>query len=284
MGKNKDDPIEAAKLFCVPDFIGDMCKAIGSRIRGAVSSVSFDNFHKNSARIITQAVFGLDDKSGIAKEELRFPANNLVVTSIDVKSVEPSDQRTRDSLQKSVTLAIEITTQSQEAAAKREAERVDQEARGRLERQKIDDDAKAEGARKNLLELQGESTAVESTGQAKAEAQSRAEAARIEAESELERLKAARDAEIKFLMDQNNLEVEKAEKIANIETNKFKSMVDAMGSDTIKSIASGPQDHQVKMLQALGLQSTLITDGKNPVNLFNTAQGLLGSMSGQSHA
>ena len=42
------------------------------------------------------------------------------------RSVEPVDQRTRDSLQKSVTLAIEITTQSQEAAAKREAERIEQ--------------------------------------------------------------------------------------------------------------------------------------------------------------
>ena len=30
-------------------------KAIGSRIRGAVSSVSFDDFHKNSARIIKVA-------------------------------------------------------------------------------------------------------------------------------------------------------------------------------------------------------------------------------------
>ena len=40
-----------------------------------------------------------------------FPANNLlVVTSIDIQSVEPVDQRTRDSLQKSVQLAIEITT------------------------------------------------------------------------------------------------------------------------------------------------------------------------------
>ena len=45
------------------------------------------------------------------------------------RSVEPVDQRTRDSLQKSVTLAIEITTQSQEAAAKREAERIEQLAR-----------------------------------------------------------------------------------------------------------------------------------------------------------
>ena len=76
-------------------------------------------------------------------------------------------KKTRDSLQKSVTLAIEITTQSQEATAKREAERVDQEARGRLERQRISDEAEAEKTRKNLLVLQAESAAVESTGQAK---------------------------------------------------------------------------------------------------------------------
>merc|ERR1712200_48107 len=177
------NPVEAAKLFCVPDFIGDMCKAIGSRIRGAVSAVSFDNFHKHSAKIITHAVFGIDEKTKVAKEELRFAANNLVVTSIDVKSVEPSDQRTRDSLQKSVTLAIEITTQSQEAAARREAERTEQESRGRLERQRIEDEALAENSRKELLSLQAESAAVESTGQAKAEAFSRAEAARIEAEA-----------------------------------------------------------------------------------------------------
>ena len=64
-------------------------------------------------------------------------------------------------------MAIEITTQSQEATAKREAERVDQEARGRLERQRISDEAEAEKTRKNLLILQAESAAVESTGQAK---------------------------------------------------------------------------------------------------------------------
>jgi major vault protein len=46
------DPKEGAKLFSVPDFIGDMCKAIASQIRGAVSAVSFDDFHKNSARCL----------------------------------------------------------------------------------------------------------------------------------------------------------------------------------------------------------------------------------------
>eukprot|EP00095_Tigriopus_kingsejongensis_P002569 snap_masked-scaffold274_size229011-processed-gene-1.5 protein:Tk02569 transcript:snap_masked-scaffold274_size229011-processed-gene-1.5-mRNA-1 annotation:"major vault" len=291
--KDTSNAEEAAKLFCVPDFVGDMCMAIASRIRGAVSGVSFDHFHKNSAGIIKLAVFGVDE-GRTPNEELRFAANNLVVTSIDIRGVEPVDQRTRDSLQKSVTLAIEITTQSQEAAAKREAERVDQEARGRLERQRIGDEAEAEKSRRCLLTLQAESAAVESTGQAKAEASSRAEstrieaeaavesarlraqAAKIEAESELERLRAAREAEIQFLTEQNRLEIDKADLMAKIETEKFQNMVQALGTDTIKAIATGPQDHQVRMLQSLGLSSTLITDGRTPINLLSTATGLVG--------
>jgi major vault protein len=73
--------------------------------------------------------------------------------------------------------------------SRHEAERLEQEAKGRLERQKISDEAEAEKARKELLELQANSAAVESTGQAKAEAQSRAEAARIEGEAAVDQAK-----------------------------------------------------------------------------------------------
>ena len=52
------------------------------------------------------------------KDRFSFSTNNLVITSIDIQSVEPVDQRTRDALQKSVQLAIEITTNSQEATAR----------------------------------------------------------------------------------------------------------------------------------------------------------------------
>ena len=54
---------------------------------------------------------------------------------------------------------------------KHNAERLEQEARGRLERQKITDEAEAEKARGDLLQLQAQSAALESTGQASAEAQ-----------------------------------------------------------------------------------------------------------------
>ena len=56
----KSNEDEARKLFSVPDFIGDMCKTLASRIRGAVAGVTFDEFHKNSARIIRGSVLGYD--------------------------------------------------------------------------------------------------------------------------------------------------------------------------------------------------------------------------------
>uniref|UniRef100_A0A672F5Q0 Major vault protein n=1 Tax=Salarias fasciatus TaxID=181472 RepID=A0A672F5Q0_SALFA len=296
--KSRTDLAEAAVLFSVPDFVGDACKAIASRIRGAVASVQFDDFHKNSNRIICSAVFGFDEKLAV-RSSLRFSQNNLVISSVNIQSVEPVDQRTKDALQKSVQLAIEITTNSQEAAARHEAERLEQEARGKLERQRITDQAEAERARKELLELEALSAAVESTGAAKAEAQSRAEAARIqgeaavneatlkaeaqkiEAEAELQRLMKAREQELNYKKEMDRLDIEKQERLAQIESERFAQLVKILGSDTLTEMARAGPELQVKMLQALGLKSTLITDGSSPINLFTTANGLLGALPGQ---
>jgi len=38
--------------------------------------------------------------------------------------------------------------------------------------------------------------------------------------------------------------------------------------------AAGPR-RQAKLLSSLGIQSTLITSGNSPINLFNTAKGLI---------
>ena len=100
----------------------------------------------------------------------------------------------------------------------------------------------------------------------------------MQQESELERLTAAREAENKFIREQNELEISKAGDMANIETEKFKNQVDAIGSDTLAAIATAGPDMQVKLLQSLGLKSTLITDGSSPINLFNTAHGLVGAL------
>jgi major vault protein len=284
---------EGAKLFQVPDFVGDTCKAIASRVRGAVAGASFDAFHRNSAKIIRSAVFGMDENEKI-RSQFHFSANNLVITNIDIQSVEPVDQRTRDSLQKSVQLAIEITTKSQEASARQESQRLEQEAQGRLERQKISDEAEAERSRKQLIQLQAESAAVESTGQATAEAKARAEAqfiegqaavkqaqmsaeaTKIKAESELNSEKAKQIAEVEHLKSLNELEVTRARKLAEIEADKFGQIVEAIGASTIKAMAESGPAMQAKLLGGLGLKSFLITDGNSPINLFNTANGLTG--------
>ena len=75
------------------------------------------------------------------------------------------------------------------------------------------------------------------------------------------------------------MEISKTTQISEIETGKFKKMVDAIGAGTLKDMATAGPELQLKMLQALGLQSTLITDGNNPINLFNTANGLIGALS-----
>jgi len=289
----KKNDEEAFKIFQVPDFVGDACKAIASRVRGSVAQASFDEFHKKSARIIRSAVFGLDT-NGKVKNKFQFSSNSLVITNIDIQSVEPVDQRTRDSLQKSVQLAIEITTSSQEASARHEAQRLEQEAKGRLERQKIADEAEAEKSNKDLLQLRAQSAAIEATGQATAEAKARAEAAQIEgevsvtqsklkaeslkisSEAELEENIGRQQAEIVHKSSLTDLELLRAREMAAIDAKKFKDTVDAIGADTIAAIAQAGPEMQAKLLQGLGLHSLMITDGSSPINLFNTAQGLIG--------
>eukprot|EP01133_Synstelium_polycarpum_P020471 gene20471-24564_t len=282
-----------SRLFATSDFTGDLCKATGSLVRAAVAASTFDNFHKHSSEIIHTAVFGKDTE-GKPCDQLLFETNGLVITNIDVQSVEPVDQRTLDSLQKSVQLAIEITTKSQEATARQEAERLEQMARGELERQKIVDEAQNEKSRSNLVRLQAQSASVESTGQAIAEARARAEAALIATDSEVKQAKLECQAieiealaeleqeivkhtmEIEHIKSLNHLEIHKAKENAAIEVSKFSNQVSALGTDTIKSIAQAGPEMQAKLLQGLGLKSFMITDGSSPINLFNTANGLIG--------
>jgi len=286
---DKENP---SKIFSVPDFVGDACKAIASRVRGAVARQTFDNFHKHSADLIREAVFG---KTGeIINNRFIFSQNNLVITNIDIQSVEPVDSKTRDALQKSVQLAIEITTKSQEATAKHEAERREQEARGKLERQKISDEAAAEQQRTSLLSLQAESAIVEASGQATAEAQAAAESMSIQGEAAVRQAQLTADAETirataavtqktdkqkQHLAHQaalNTIEIQKARDLATIEADKFKSIISTVGSDIIEAVATAGPVQQVELLQSLGLKSFMVTDGNSPINLFHTAQGLLG--------
>lgn len=280
------------QLFAVPDYIGFVTKNIASRIRGRVARTSFDEFHRYSTRIVKEAVFGIDE-NGVTRSALKFTENNMVMTNIDVQSIEPVDTRMRDSLLKSVQLAIEISTQSIERAATHEAASNEQKAKGNLEKNKLTNEKAAEEARRYLYELKAITAAVESSGQAKAEAKAQAEKSLIEGRSaieaatlkskageiseqvKLESLEKQRLAEIEYMKTINELEIEKAKALAEIEIQKSRDIIAAIGTDTVENIALAGPKAQIGMLQGLGIRGTLITDGKTPVNLFQSPSGTL---------
>ena len=87
------------------------------------------------------------------------------------------------------------------------------------------------------------------------------------------------EAEREALLDYTTKKYELVEQfnqnMSQIEFNKFNAMIAAIGADTLQSIALSGPELQVSLLSGLGLNSTLIMDGSNPLNLFNTAQSLI---------
>lgn len=74
------------------------------------------------------------------------------------------------------------------------------------------------------------------------------------------------------------LEIDRKKTLANIEKEKLKAYIGAIGKDTLVQLARAGPETQAKLLSGLGLKGFMIVDGKNPVNLFNTANGLIGNL------
>ncbi len=288
---DKTKPETYANIFAVSDFVGEACKTLASRIRGAVSSETFDQFHKHSTEIIQKAVFKKDEKGNYISFLIK--TNNLLVTSVDIQGVEPVEESTRQSLEMSVKLSIDITSKAQEAKAKHEAERLEQQAKGEMDKQAIDDEAEAEKKRITLYNLQAESASVETTGKAMALAKAKADAAdingkaevsqaklqtdalKITQKAELELVKGRYEAEENHHKAMTDLEIDTQKKLAQIESEKFQKTIEALGKETLVEMAKAGPETQAKLLKGLGLKGYMIIDSKNPINLFNTAQGMI---------
>jgi len=222
----------------------------------------------------------------------------LLISGVDVQAVEPIDQRTVDALQKSVQLAIEITTQSKEETHRHMARKKDQIAQGKLERQKLKDEIEAEKKRTELVRLKCSTEIVKRIGELTSEAYAKFESSKIEGktlveqsthqakahiiqeESSIEEERLKQEQIRSHLKKLNELEIQKSRELSNIECKKFEQIVEAIGADTIEEMAKAGPEMQTKLLQGLGLQGFLITDGNNPINLFNTANNLIGSTTG----
>jgi major vault protein len=290
---DKTNPKEADKIFRVPDFVGDACKSVASRVRGTVSGFTFEYFHTHSTEIIKNAVFGRRGEGSHA--ERRFPANNFVITNVDIQTVEPVDDTTRLSLQKSITRAIEITTETNKSRAEFAAKLQAQHSTGLLDIQRISDDVEAEKSKESLYTLQGRSCEVKRVGEYTASASSTAKARKIELEADVEMANLMVQSEtLEFNCEQeltqaeyddayehqkamDELEIARARNLSRIEADKFRKTMDSIGRETVVSMARAGPEMQAKLLKGLGLKGYMVMSGKNPINLMGLAGGLMGS-------
>jgi major vault protein len=95
------------------------------------------------------------------------------------------------------------------------------------------------------------------------------EAETIKSMAGLEQKKASQAAALAHQHALDDLEITKAKDLAEIEAEKFKSIVDAIGPDTLATIAQAGPEMQTKLLSGLGLKSFLLTDSNSPLNIFN---------------
>jgi len=72
-----------------------------------------------------------------------------------------------------------------------------------------------------------------------------------------------------------NLELKRADESAKLEIVKIKRTMNTIGPETLIAISKAGPEMKTKLLQSLNLKGFLVTDGKNPINLFNTANGLI---------
>lgn len=288
---DKDDQESLKKIFNVRDFVGDTCRELKSKIVAEVASRTLDEFHKNSAKIIRTAIFGVKD--GKVNDEYFFPANNLCITNCDIKSVESLDKESQQSLREIVNMAIQITTDMSEANAKAQAAKEQQEAEAQIQKQKNEDERQSEKFRKELYEYQNQTKVIQKSGIAIAEQRAKAEADRIlsDAQIEIAEVKAKiatinqecdleytnKKREIQHNYDSNlkTLMITKEKELSEIESGKFEKTVNAIGKETIIDIANAGPELQAKLLEGLGLSGYLMMDSNNPVNLFNAAEGFV---------
>lgn len=282
-------------FFTIPDFIGEACKMLASRMRSVVAGQTFEYFHRNSSSMIRHAIFSAaaDGSTKMVGESLCFTANHLLISTVDVQSVEPVDAKTRSALTKSVQLAVEIITKSQESDASHQAALLEQEAKGSLELQVMTDRAMAEAQRMDFVRVMVENSALEQAGASRAQATAESAARLVEVEGELEATPMrcqshaeGMSAELDILRERmkldlahrqvmNSLVVDKARRLAHLEASKYESIMATLGKEAVVAMAEAGPKLQSQLLNALGLQGLLVTDGKTPINLFSMVNSTL---------
>jgi major vault protein len=233
-----------------------------------------------------KAVFG-------SQNSYTIPSNNLCILSVDVRKQNPTDKDIQNMLNKHTSIAIDVKAKASEAQYRHKRAIAEQESKGQLEKQRIEDLLRAQDSTLQLTKTQTESRRLliesQKLNEVKAAmgsklmvAQSKldrakkvAETINIESAAEIDQVTQEKQSIFDLQRDSDTVEVKRAEGLARIETEKFQELIRAIGRETIVALARAGPAQQAKLLGALGLKGYLVTDGKNPINLFNTANSMV---------
>lgn len=283
LDREKGDP---SKIFSIEDYIGIACKTLASRIRGIVSSIPYNEFHHNYSSIIKQACFG---RTGF----YQFQENDFRIVECDVKNQYIKDEEIREKLKSNTSMAIELKTKANELKYELQRKMIEEESKGKLILQKLKDETRAADAQINLQKLKSQSDAIKEVGEKIAQAKAASEGSKIKGQAKFDEstwnasafeietemyIKSSEMANLEIydnLKQDNDIEVERSAKTSDIEVQKFKQLVKAIGTETIKAMARSGPENKAKLLKSLGLEGYLVTDGKTPVNLFAAATGMV---------
>jgi major vault protein len=281
----------ALKIFTIRDFIADMCMSNASKMRSFISTLKFEDFHKNSDRFIKKAVFGENEKGEINTSYI-YKDSHLTINDVDIKNVIPTDKKTLNLLQESVSLAIQLTTKTIEQEFDIRALIKSQEFKGELEKLKITNEIEYLKKLQELSKLRIDAKIIESNGLSRANALALKEAVSIESKSKVKLAEMEKEAqqiettfdlkkkkqenEIEYLekSETQRLEIKQNRQKNSLEADKFKNIVNSIGKETLVEIARAGPELQAKLLSGLNLSGYILTDGNNPINLFNVANNL----------
>jgi major vault protein len=288
MAKEKD----FTKIFNVRDFIGDLCKDLAAKVRGTVATLPFDKFHKSSCRTIRIALFGLTEDNHIV-DQIKFNQNGLILFNVDIQSVEPQDEDTKEKLMGSVKQAIEITTRIQEQNARQAADEIEMKVKAEIEKKKLKNKTNYEEQRQILLQEEANAETMSTVGLAKAEEEAKIKSSEILAESDVSKTKFStnskkikEDWELEIEKSKSDelrlhqkllkeLEISKNKRLSEIETGKFEKIMKSIGQETLVEISKAGPMMKAELLKGLGLKGYMLMDSESPINLYAAAEGLM---------
>lgn len=71
------------------------------------------------------------------------------------------------------------------------------------------------------------------------------------------------------------MEIKEQVESNSIEANRFKEIVESLGPSTLVEISKAGPELKAKLLSGLNLSGYIVTNGNNPINLFNVANNMI---------